>query len=86
MRGHKLSQFCLHFGPDFPSHPHIEHQARIFGDESAEFGRRQFLFAQKAFDEAVDVHAVSFGWDSVSLARIDWNKYRTFVIGEILHV
>lgn len=86
MRGNKLPQLCLHFGADFTAHPHIEHQPWILGREPAKLGRRQILFAQEAFDEAVDVHDVSSGCNSVSLARIKWNKYRTFVIGEILHV
>jgi hypothetical protein len=71
MRGDKLPQLRLHFGANFAAHPHVEHQPWISGREPAEFGRRQFLFAQEAFDEAVDVHKVSSGWDSVSLARIN---------------
>jgi hypothetical protein len=70
MRRHELTQFRLHFGPDFAAHPHVEHQPRIAGRQSTELCRWQILFAQKAFDEAVDVHDVSSGWDSVSLARI----------------
>ena len=70
MCSHELAQFCLHFGPDFAAHPHIEHQPRILRCKSAEFGGRQFLFAQKSFDEAVDVHNVSSSCDPVLLARI----------------